>query len=264
VMRIPLRAGRDLTADEVRGGAGVAVINEGLAQVLWPGQPPLGRRLRVRRPHTDDALVEVIGVSADLVLGGGQNRFGQVFVPYALMPLSGVDVIVRTEADPAAVVDELTSAIRSTSALGIAASGTVAREMRQDYFIVLGAILSVLAFVALTFAAAGLFGTMAYVVGRRRREIGIRMAVGASRAEILRNSLWVGLQPVATGVLLSSVGGFLTLGWLRGAGGSVLIPAPQVAVLPVAVALLAVGLTAALHPALVASRTDPAVPLRDG
>jgi hypothetical protein len=263
---MPIRLGREIVASDEAGSPQVCVINEAFAKLFFAGRNPLG--MRITTVYGDRRLThQVVGVAADARthrLRGEVSR--RYFVPVT-QPLGEFDSVVfeiRTAGDPGAAIAVVRKTILARDAsLGIVDAGTIderlASRTAQDRLM---ARLS-LAFglVALALAAIGLYGVLSYGVARRQGEIGIRIALGAPPARVVRMILR------ETGLLLG-VG--LTLGVCLALAAARLIAsqlyglAPSdPATLAAAVALLAgVALAAAYLPANRASRVDPLTTLR--
>jgi predicted permease len=216
-MQIPLVAGRAFsTTDE--GGAPVVMINERLAKVFYPGMNPIGRRIRPCCQGSTPPVpwFNVIGIVKDGKQGGLEEETGTEL--YFYYPQSGgtrgfaprsMNIVVRTTGDPMALANGVRSIVRELDAslpLANMASmedvlhGAVARPR----FLTL--LLGVFAAVALALAAIGTYGVMAYSVAERRKEIGIRMALGAQAGGVLRMVLLQGLGVAAIGLALGIAG----------------------------------------------------------
>jgi predicted permease len=261
----PLLAGRGFTPAEAEAPlAEVAVIGRALAQRLWPGQDPLGRRLRL---GGDSTWVRVVGVARDIQY----EEFGedaaadrlQVHVPYGRELWRNVALLVRGSHPGSVLAEPVQRTLRGVSAdVPVYAVRTMA-EVRSET--TASQRLDVLVFgtfgtQALIMAGVGLFGLLAYTVAQRRREIGIRMALGARPGVIVRDVVAQAALLTATGLLLGMAGAWAVANGLRSALWGV---TGTLAPLALAVAvLLAAALLAALLPARRAARVDPMVALR--
>ena len=261
---LPLRAGRELTEQEVRGNAPAVVIGEGMAQTLWPQRDPVGQSLRLGR---DRRLVEVVGVAADV-----QDMFSAGTVrSYLYRPLRAgeyaerVSVIVRTAGDPAPFVSIVRQQVQAIDpALPATAISTTRERMKlpswpartaAGFLLVCGAL-------ALGLATVGLFGVTFYTVSQRTREFGVRVALGATPGRVMALVMREGLMLTVPGVIAGIIGALLALRLasrlLVGIG-----PADPSTYTVTALLQTAVALGACTLPAMKAMRADPMKALRD-
>jgi putative ABC transport system permease protein len=273
-MRIPLRRGRELTEPDLAAGPAV-VVNEAFARAFWPGQDPVGRQVTLHkavqgRPDFGEALPStVVGVVGDVHhFGLDASPEPQVYVPYKRNVWGHITLVVRTAGSPAGLMAMLGRAVRRvdpdipmTLGGGTAAVGTIdingGLASREFDTWLLGSF----AGSALILAAIGIYGLLAYSVAQRRREIGIRVAVGARRGDVLRLVVTDGMRLAAIGIALG-VGGALALtrlltGLLYGIG-----PNDPGTLGAVATLLSLVALLACYLPARRATRVDPLIALR--
>lgn len=260
-MRIPLLAGRFL--EERDQGKRVAVISRSAAAKVWPHESAIGRRFH--RADPDEAPFEVIGVVDDVrTLDLSKAPPLMVYAPYWYRSRTAGTFVIRTEFEPAEMNDAVRRAIWSIDAqvpvprvptMETVVSGSVeARRFLRN-------LLAGFAGCAMLLAALGIYGVVAYNAVERRQEIGIRMAVGASRADVCGLMVGQGIAPVlagtAAGIGMAIVGGRLIHGLLFEVSGS----DPLVTGLAAAI-LIAVGVCACLAPAWRAARTEPLKALR--
>lgn len=264
---IPLVAGRDFTWSDGPEAPQVAIVNQSMARRFWPGQDPVGKRLRFGRPGgRQGPWMTVVGIVGDVRYRELQSVKPDVYVPFLQDPNWAMDLVVRTASDPLSAASAVTAAVqevdRDQPVSGIttmerALSDTVARPRLRSF------ILGVFAALALLLAAVGLYGIIAQSVAQRRQEIGIRIALGAGRPEVLRLVLRQGL-----GLTLAGLAAGLGLALAVGATGwlSTLLygvePTDLVTFAAVPLVLLAVAVAASLIPALRATRVDPLTVLR--
>jgi putative ABC transport system permease protein len=259
-LSIPVVAGRAFDEADLAGRRKVAVISRRLAATYWPDQDAVGQQLDFGR-----GKLEVIGVVGDVRNQGLSQASGTaLYVPSSLFPRSKLDLFVRTRGEPleraSAVrraIQELEpdQAIASMAPLQRAVSATLA----QPRFFSL--VLSAFGAVALLLSAIGVFGVLSYSVRQRTREIGIRMALGATRRDVLLLVLRQALVLLSIGAAVGVAGalgsGRLLAGVLYGVG-----PADPLALSAAVIVLGAVALAAAMLPARRATRVDPVVALR--
>lgn len=276
VMRIPVVRGRVFAETDLAAPNDGLVVNETLARRYWPGQDPLGRRLTVFKAarwlpdfgHPISGVV--IGVVGDVRHFGAETApADEVYLPYTWNPWAWTSLVVRTAGDPSRLVDPVWAAVASVdpdlpriaaarpSVVAVTSMLAAGRAPRR---LVTG-VAAVVAGAALLLAMVGLYGVTAYQVGLRRREIGIRGALGARRSEILGRVLREGVGTAAIGVALGLAGGWVAAALLENLvfGG----PARDIGAFAVAAAsLLAVAAAAVLPSALRAVRVDPVEVLR--
>ncbi|MBI2686889.1 MAG: ABC transporter permease [Acidobacteria bacterium] len=264
MLRPQLLEGRLFDEQDRRDTQPVVVINETLARQYFASGAALGRRVRISR---DGVYRTVIGVVRDLRERGYETplKFG-VYVPASQMPRTTLgDLMIRTRTEPMLLAKAVQDAIhtidkdqpiRRIRTMDEILDTSIANRRQQT--VLLGAF----AALALLLAVIGVYGVLAYNVSQRTREIGLRMALGASRASILGWVLGSGLRMVAIGLVLGLVGAIAMSRFLRTMLAGIDTSDPQVYVL-VAFGLFAVAAIASFIPASRASRTDPIVALRE-
>jgi predicted permease len=250
---LPLRRGRDFTPADTYGGPLVAIVSEGAATRLWPGEDPIGKRVLFGAVE----WLTVVGVSADPV-----GAF--VFVPFAQRYTPNMIVVARSPT-PQAVVEPLQSTIRAIDdEIAILEAGSAeesllawVRSVRSTT-----ALITSLGALALGIATLGVYGVLSFFVSSRTREFGIRMALGATPGRIVRmvldqavHFLLVGLLP---GVFIASVGTRLIENQLFK-----VMPNEISTWIAVPLIILATGMVAGYLPARRAARVDPNVTLRE-
>ena len=278
-LEIPLVRGRAFTRQDVTGTPGVVVVNEALAARHWPGTDPIGQLLTIGPPYVpelaDPAPRQVVGVVRDVREMSLDADPPQIlYVPLAQIPqlvlerfmqLMPENVIVRTAVDPASVtiaLQEAVWAVEPTQPVSqvLTMDQIVTRSLGSAQFNML--LLGMLSAVALLLAAVGIYGVLSFLVGQRTREIGVRMALGATRTDVERMVVRQSMTTIAAGVAVGLAGAFALTRLLASLvhGVSVLDPATFV-VSPLI--LLAVALVATYLPARRAAALDPAVALKN-
>ena len=262
-----IRAGRDFDARDVKTGVGVAIVNEDLAATLWPGQNPVGRRLRTRQGYRSGPALEVVAVVANSATASSIAEDRRlVFVPLEQEYNNHVLLVVRGSGPGAALAQALRSSMSSIfSDVPMFDVRSVREEIGAETrtFRVAAIGLSMLGALALLLALVGLYGVMAYGVGQRTREFGVRQALGATAADLYRLAAGEGFRMLARGAVAGSLVA-LVLPWVIPfflAGVRPLFD--WVVVLAVPPALVLVGVLACLIPVRRAARLTPTVALRD-
>ncbi len=265
-MGIRLLSGRVFGEHDGTDAAPVAIVGKRMAEELWPGQDPLGQRIRVAGGD-NNPFRTIVGVVADV------RHYGlhlpetlQVYVPHAQThyPAPYVTMVVRTAQDPLSLAAAAREEVRGIDPLQPVTKlrtyeGIVAESMATRRFTLV--LLALFAGTALVLAVVGLYGAVSYVVTQRRREIGVRVALGASAREISRLVLRLGMTPAATGVLTGAVLSAALARVIESMlyGTSAVDPATFAAVIGV---MLMCAVTACVLPARRAAAVDPAITLR--
>jgi predicted permease len=263
-MGLPLLAGRGFSALDTETSPKVAVISEAFAQKVFPGSSPLGKRFGLGGPeHSEE--IEVIGVVKDAKYGDlMEEPKPMAYYPYtqSINFLSNFEV--NFSGDAGAIVAETRRAIKEVNrdipiVEAVRMSEHVGRSLVQQKLI--ARLSSFFGLLALLLACIGLFGIMSYSVAKRTNEIGIRMALGAARGDVLRLVMSDGLVPVLIGVAIglpaAIASGRLITSLLFG-----LKPADPLTMCAATLLLLAVAAVAGYLPARKASRVDPMTALR--
>lgn len=278
---IPIVRGRDFTTADAAGAPRVALVNETFARTNFPGEDPIGRTIeimpRTRAVWADrPGRVTIVGVIANCKqVDVHEIDFSELSLPFAQMPSTSMTVIVRGDVDARALVP----AIRAAAA-GADGSMPVKRVVALEDLVstsLAGArfnllLISLFASVALLMACVGVYGSMSRAVGERRREFGVRIALGASRRTIISAAMSRALRTAAAGSAIGLFGVFVIARLLGNA--LYLVPGKHGGLLygvrmtdPIAVALasavlLAVAICATAIPARRAARVDPLIALR--
>jgi predicted permease len=261
-MGISLRAGRLINDGDTQDAPSVALLTETLARRLFPNEDPLGKRLSVA-----GLAATIIGVVNDIRYTGLDGEVEQaVYLSYQQLPRSGMSLVLRGAAEPSSLAPALRNAVREidpalpiydvmTMNERLSLSNSVAE--RRFNMLLLGCF----AALALLLAGVGVYGVISYVVTQRTREVGIRMALGAQSADVLRLFIKQGMAMVALGVGLGIFGAFALMRVMKSLLFDVSANDPLTFAC-VAVLLSLVALAACYLPARRAARIDPLASLR--
>jgi len=261
-MHVPLLAGREFT-DHDEQPPRVLMVNQALARRYWPNQNPIGKRIVVGRATEGSEVVGVLGDIQNSALASDVHP--EIYIPFAQLPWASMNLLVRTAGDPHSYV----SAIRRT-VLAIDKDEPITKVMTMEELLAEGArqprfvttLLGGLAAIGLLLALVGIYGAVAYSVSQRLQEVGIRMALGAGRRDILRLVLRQGLAPACAGIVL----GFTASLALTRLMASMLyhVSTTDPAIFTGGALLFAAVATSASYlPARRATRVDPIVVLRE-
>lgn len=269
-MKIPLATGRSFSAAEARDGASVAVVSQSLADLLWDGDA-VGQEIRTG--IADQQWLEVIGIAGNvepgqMIAGLESSWEHQVYVPMGLQPQPVSALILRVadaNADPTSLAAGMRSEIRRINAqVPVYDVLTMKEVMTQFYFAqhIWSKMFAAIALLALVIAAVGVYGVTAYSVSQRRREMGIRLALGAGPARLLSLVLRQGLLLAVAGIGLGLLGAIPLARMMEGLLHD--MRALDLGVfLGVTGALLAVGLLASYLPGRRAANVNPLLALRE-
>jgi putative ABC transport system permease protein len=262
----PLLTGREFTLEEMFDrDAEVVIIGRSLADRLWPGESPLGRRLRVLELERD---ATVVGVAADLIYEEiseetERSRL-QLHLPYGVGGWRGMALLVRTDGDPALAINDVRDELVRIDPLQ-APYDILTMADRRAFTIwpqrALGQSFALFGLFALVLAVCGVYAVIAYAVSSRTHEMGVRMALGAPPADVRRLVIWSALRIAGAGVVLGLA---LAAMFARGLEGFLygVSARDPLAFAGVALVLLLAAAVAAALPARRASRIDPTEALR--
>jgi predicted permease len=264
-LRVRLLEGRAFTSADTADRPAVVIINEATARRFWPNESAVGKR--IGRPGQDPRWQEVIGVVNDIdfpgSLGEPYTRF-QAFRPMAQSPSGGITIALRTSAPPEQLANSLRAAAAELDPTQPVHQIRTARSLVEQglgNISLLGTLLGAFAALGLALAAIGIYGVTSYSVAQRTGEIGIRMALGAQRKDVLWLVLGKGAQVVLSGTLLG-IGGAYAVSRLLIAAIPELPTRDPAALVAITVVLVAVALAACYLPARRATKVDPMVALR--
>lgn len=262
-MGIPILRGREFGPDERENAPRAVIINETLARKLWPDAEPIGQRLSLEGAR--GPFVEVVGVARDTkyaTLGERARPF--VYEPLGESYQPQMTLVVRTAGEPGRLVEPVREAARALDPnLPVADIKTLDEQVSLSLFPArfAAALLGSFGLLALVLAAVGVYGIVSYAVSTRTHEIGVRLALGARRADVLRVVVGEGMTVVSVGLLFGLA---VSLAAARLAGGLLygVSPTDPATFAGITLLLAAVGLLASLLPARRAMRVEPMEALR--
>jgi predicted permease len=265
-MGIPILRGRDFTDYDNAKSKDVVVISEKTAQHFWPGQDPIGKRLKPGLSKSDSPWREVIGVVKDVRQNDliALSKMQMYFTYRQLKDLASNALVVRTSIEPmslaASVRDVIWSIDKDQTVADIDTMEHIVSEAvaRQRFSMLL---LGLFAALALLLASVGIYGVMSYSVAQRTHEIGIRIALGARRADVLQMTVKQGLKLVGVGMILGLAAALLLTRLLASLLFGISATDP-ITFIGISLVLLAVAILANYIPALRATKVDPIIALR--
>jgi len=257
---IPATRGRLFDANDRAGSSLTLVINESAAHTLFPGENPVGRLVKL-----DDSDRTIVGVVGDVYQSSLETApKAEVYVPLAQGRSTGIELVVRTNGDPYAAIGAVKAAV-----LGVlpdvplrnvrSMDDVLARQVAQRRFNML--LLGLFGLLGLVISAVGIYGVMAYIVAQREREIGVRMALGATRGSVVAMVLQRAAVLVAIGLVLGGVGAWALAGTAKAFLFRMDVSDPRVFLAAVG-SLVIAALAATVLPARRAASVDPMVALR--
>ena len=273
--RVPQKAGRDFTPRDTRDTTLVAIVNETLARTMWPGENPLGKRFSCceigPKGRMDPVWHEVVGVAGDVRAWGLDHHAPpEFYIPLAQMPPSAwdwigrtMDLVVRTNG-AAVPARELQAAVTSVApAVPIYQLSTmnqkISSTLERSHFDTF--LLAIFAAAALLLSSVGIYGVLSYMVAQRTRDIGIRVALGASRGQIVWDVLGFGVRLAGFGLAIGLAGALVATRLLSSMLYGVR-PTDAITFTAVSAMLFGVAMLASYIPARRAMRVDPIVALR--
>jgi len=267
-MGIPLKRGREFTEVDSPDAPLVVVVSERMAKKFWPNQDAIGQRIRVNRPG--QPWLTVVGVVGDVRDYGEPGAPHETwYLPYAQAAsqpaAASLNLMVRSQSDPRGVIGAVQQAAwRVDRNLALSNVSTLDRfyleSLAQQKLTTI--LISVLAGFGLLLGALGIFGTLSFLVGTRVREIGIRMALGAKSADVLRLILLAGFRLSAVATVLG-IGASWATGRVLASQLSDIRPSDPLTLVIAAAVLTCAALLAAYIPARRAAKVDPLVALRN-
>jgi predicted permease len=261
-LRIPLRSGRTFLESEERPGAPVAIVNEEFVRRFLKGRDPLGVAVRINNSETD---LSVVGVVGDIrFVGLDRPPRPELYVPLGVEPWPLLNVVARGNASPAVLQAAVRDAVRTADpeqAFGRLSPMAALVDRRLADRSQALTLLSLVAALALVLAVTGIYGVVTHAVAQRTRELGIRMALGATAARILRELVLGAMRPVVGGLLVGIVATGAGVSLLRGFLFGV-EPHDPVTLLAAAGGLSLIALAANALAARRSSRASPALALQ--
>ena len=270
-LHIPLLKGRAFTEQDREGARRVVIVNEELARTYWPDQNPLGKQLRLGAPADKMPWLSVVGVAGNVLSQGPDRGFlSELYVPYEqypwIMNFRRLELVVRTvagvrpESVAHAVVEEIHGVDREQPAANLRTLEDVESETSAVERMVM-ALLGGFAGLALVLAVMGIYSVLSYTVAQRTREIGVRVALGAQQADVLRLIVGGGARLAIAGIAAGVIAGLMLTRLMAELLYGVRATDPLTFCV-VAVMLALASLIACYVPASRAARVDPMVALR--
>ena len=265
-LAIPVREGRGFEDRDGLDSEKVIVVNRSLAEKIWPGESPVGKRITFGVPvNADSEWHRVVGVVADVRHAELNDEPGlQAYLPLLQAPSDQAALVVRTAGSPGAMTAAVAAAVREVDPGLPVANAKTLDQLVSDSVAAPRAnavLLGLLAALALLLAAVGVYGVLSYSVAQRTREIGLRMALGAAGGDVLRQLFREGLTTVLAGIATGLVGAFFLARTLESLLYGVEVRDPLTFV-GVPLVLLLVAMLATWLPARRATRVEPVVALR--
>jgi putative ABC transport system permease protein len=261
---VPVLRGREFTDDHRDDRPLEFVVSESFARRYWPNGDAIGKRFR---PGNNNPFGTVVGVVRDVRNMNPQREAPPAFYfPYGYIGMPGLLIVVRTTAAPESLAATLRAQVQQIDSEQPVYNVRTMSEIlvnatSQHRFQAI--LVNVFGFLALLLVAGGIYGVVSHAVSQRTREIGVRMALGANKRDILKMVITQGMWQVLLGLLLGLAGSFVLTRWLSSAVAG-LSPNDPLPFILVSFLLLIVGLAACYLPARQATKVDPAAVLRNG
>jgi putative ABC transport system permease protein len=264
---LPIIRGRDFTDTEGVSRAPVAVINEAMAKKFWPKEDPIGRRFRVLDDDTNREWFTIIGITSDF-RHNELDDFDPIapcaYVPFPYGAFPNTGLTIRAAGDPSLIAGPAREQIRASDpSLAVFQAITMEALRQRGYwqFWLFGWMFSMFGGIALLLAAVGVYGVLSYSVAQRTPEIGVRVALGAARSDVLKLIIVEGVKLAIIGVVLGALGSFFVTPVVRTQLYNV-SPTDPLSFLAVSLFLTSIAFLASYLPARRATAVDPLVALR--
>jgi putative ABC transport system permease protein len=267
-LRIPIRTGRAFDSRDTSDAGGVAIVNESAARRFWPGENPVGRRLRLHvgvAEWNGDPMRRIVGVVGDVRQRGlGQVAVPEIYIPFSQQPVGTAAVVARVRGTPTSILPAARARLRTLDPEvpmmePMPLVDLLADSVADRRFSVL--VLSAFAAAALLLAIVGVYSVMSYTVSQRTREMGVRLALGAAERDVLLLVIGQAVRLAASGIILGAASAVVVGRLLR----SLLFevnPADPLTIAGVVLTLGSAVLLASYVPARRATRVDPIATLR--
>jgi ABC-type antimicrobial peptide transport system permease subunit len=263
-MGTAMRSGREFNDFDVVSGVPAAIVNERFATRYWPGENPLGKRLRLFNGKEPGVWLTVVGVAPNIVQNGAIRQDPLAYLAYTQNPTGNMEVMARTRVPPGRLVSAFRRAVQGIdSDLPVLGPRTLDERLEMNYWSngLYGVLFLILAAVALLLASVGLYAVIAHSVSRRTQEMGIRVAIGATSRDIRRLVVTEGMRPVGIGLVLGLAASLAVNRALKSLLVQVSPGDPTALAIASAILILA-ALLGCLIPARRAMRVDPVIALR--
>jgi putative ABC transport system permease protein len=266
-MNVPIVRGRDFTSAEGLSKTPVALINATMARRLWPDGDPVGRRFRMRDGAQSTIWFTIVGVVSDVKhddVDPDDDQLSAAYVPYRYQQMPNTALTIRVVGDPAHITGAARREIRASDAnLPVFGAQTVDASRRLGFwqYELFSWMFSIFGVMAVLLASIGVYGMVSYAVSQRTQEIGVRVALGAERRDVLRLVVSQGLRLAGAGVLVGIVGAVGLTRFMKTLLYNV-APTDPLSFGAVALFLLAVAFAASYVPARRATTVDPLIALR--
>ncbi len=265
-LRASLLSGREFNDGDVASGVPVAIVNQLFATKFWPGEDPLGKRLRTFDGNTPEPWRTVVGVASNIIQNdqARQRIDPVVYLPYRQEPGGGAWILVRTSVPPSGLTNAFRREVQALDP-GLPLYGPMSIDERMERYWdsrFYGGLFLIFAAIALLLASIGLYSVIAHAVSQRTQEIGIRMAIGGTPRDILKLVLRQGMLPLGIGLAIGLTASLAVNQVLK----SMLVqvsPFDPVTLVAASAVLILSGMLGCLIPARRAMRVDPVVALRN-
>ena len=264
-MSIPILKGRSFTEHDRDNTPNVIIVNEALARRYWPNQDAIGKRLSFEEDPNKQVWREIVGVVGNVKHKALEiDAMPEVYFPYKQSPRNFMSLVVHTASDPASMVPAIRNEVLSVDKNQpvsdiMTMEQRLARSVASSRFVML--LLSCFSILALVLAAVGIYGVMAYFITERTQEIGVRMALGAQKRDVLKLVVGKGMALAVIGTAVGLVASLALTRLMRSLLFEV-APTDWLTFVTASMLLLTVALLACYIPARRATKLDPLIALR--